>query len=762
MTKVHAFAPASAGLALLFFLMAFSGPAIAQTTYTINSLGDQAGQNDAICLSTAGTCTLRAALQASFFASPPITIEIDDEIPTNSSGNSIIDVNSPLPPIVVPTTIAGETHPNYSGGGFTYLVINGNSGVDDANGLTLSGASGSTIRHIAVRGFGEDGILVANGTNYTITDNVIGGSWVNTDVPIDGNGGAGIRISNVPSAGNATLVQNNVVMANDGSGIVIQDGTENVLIQGNVIGLRPPLLSPGAFRPQGGNGGFGILIRADAGADNLIGLFAGNTISNNGETGILIRADGQSVFGNRIGVPHEGDVSSGFVSSEYRNGGGGILLEGSDNTVGGTGGQRNVVGHNTLFGIGIGGLSPADDNSVIGNWIGTDSEGASLGHITGIQVSNGSGNLIRSNTISFNTLGLVIKSGGGSYHRNTIVGNFDTGVRFEAAGQLGTTDWADANVIGDQPVGVSVEDYESDNPTGVAMIRRNYIGTNANGDFLGNETGVAVEGTENRVWIGQSGAGNVIVDNTTGIKLRGGASEVLVAGNLIGLHSNGQGMSNGRGIWLREHLGTGAFDNQIGFPVADTINPETWSPGSGLGNVIANNMIGIDLFDAGDGTVNNVIRGNHISGGTVTEVPGIDLGMVEVDVGGAATGPNNQMNYPEFDPAQTQVNPSAGEIEYRFRVQTNVSNAAYPLVIDFYLADGDTQQGMIFLGSDEYLASEAFAFRSGSLPIPGGTPGSGFLVATATDADGNTSQFTIEPAELQLPDSLFQDRFETP
>jgi parallel beta-helix repeat protein len=767
MIRIHT--PTLAGLALVVSLMTSASPLSAQTTYTINSLGDQANaQNDANCVSTAGTCTLRTALQASLFASSPITIEIAAGIPTNSSGKSIINVNSPLPPIVVPTTIAGETHPNYSGGGFTYLVINGNSGVDNASGLVLSGASGSTIRHIAVRGFGEDGILVANGGNYSITDNVIGGSWVNTNVQIDGNGDNGIRIVNASSSGNSTVIQDNVVMANGGSGIVVQDGSSNTVIQGNIIGLQPPLFFPGAFRPQAGNGGDGIVIDDSAGPGNLIGFFAGNTVSNNAGTGIRIRADEQSVFGNRIGVPHEGEVASGYSSEDYGNGGSGVALLSSSNTVGGTGGQRNVIGHNASNGVSLGSslLSnpvEATNNSVIGNWVGTDNEGTSLGQPTGILVINGFDNVIRNNTISFNDTGLSIYSGGSFYTRNRIVKNVIRGVSFRGAGQLGSTDWADANVIADQPAGIQVYDYQSDNPSAVVAIRKNYIGTDADGEFMGNETGIIVQGADNRVWIGQTdGSGNVIADNNTGIRLRGGASGVLVAGNLVGVHRSGQAMGNDRGIALSEFSGAGAYNNQIGFSLTDAIDPETWTPGEDASNVIAYNFSAIELLNGGDGTVNNSIRGNRIFGNLFTELPGINLGMEELDIGGAAAGPNNQMNYPELDPGQTQINPATGEIEYRFRVQTDAANAAYPLVIDFYLADGDTQQGEIFLGSDEYLASQTFEFRSGSLPIPESVPSSGFLVATATDADGNTSQFTIDPVELQMPDSLFQDRFETP
>jgi hypothetical protein len=127
--------------AALLMTALLASPLLAQTTYVIDSLGDEPTQdNNSLCISTVGTCTLRTALQSSLWADPPVTIEVSANIPTSGSGKSVIEVTSPLPPILSQTTIAGDSHPDFEGNGFTNLVIAGVSGVDEASGLVVSGA----------------------------------------------------------------------------------------------------------------------------------------------------------------------------------------------------------------------------------------------------------------------------------------------------------------------------------------------------------------------------------------------------------------------------------------------------------------------------------------------------------------------------------------------------------------------------------------------------------------------------------------------
>ncbi|HSH27310.1 MAG TPA: right-handed parallel beta-helix repeat-containing protein, partial [Wenzhouxiangella sp.] len=392
---------------------------------------------------------------------------------------------------------------------------------------------------------------------------------------------------------------------------------------------------------------------------------------------------------------------------------------------------------------------------------GTNLDGEDLGMSSGIHITASGGtsppNLIVGNRIAYNSRGIYVLGSGGFIRRNRITDN-NTGVDFNGPGQLGSQDIADANVIGNNGTGVWV--FSSGN--GLVAIRNNYIGTDASGASLGNVGGVSVYGADSRVWIGYGGGGNVIVNNTShGINLRQGASDVMIAGDLVGLHSNGQPMGNKVGIVFGNAPASNATGNQVGYKLSDVINPATWLPGNGNGNVIAHNDKAISFAWADDNSTGNVIRGNSIYSNGPAGTRGIDLGMDELDIGGAASGPNKLMNYPDFDAAATEYDAGAAEINYRVRVQTTPANADYPLTIDFYLTDGSSPQGKTFIGSMVYPISAAFEFRTGTLSVNQPVDTSTYLVATATDASGNTSQFSNQPWRLITPeDAIFSDRFE--
>lgn len=736
----------------------------AQTTFVINTLGDNPDNDpgDGDCSTGAFAvdpppvieeCTLRAALEEANATSGPVTIEIDQFIERTVGVLSIIDIESALPFISNQITIAGETHPNWEHEGATHLVLRG-PGSSTFSGLRFSsGAAGSTVRSIGIQGFGGNGILIAGGDNYRIESNVLGGAWGVTTYSYPGNGRIGLVISNSSS----NQVIDNMIVSNDSHGILIEDGSASNLVQGNVIGLSRSGGTIGPFKPENGNGSQGIVVRSSAGPGNAIGYLSGNTIANNGASGILILADGQLVLGNRIGMPHNGNVASGFESSDYGNGHHGISISGSDNVIGTGGAGRNVIGHSGNSGIDL--ADNASNNEITWNWIGTNPEGEDLGMTRGIALNASGNNLISNNNVAYGSMGIQVSAGDSTIVRNTITNN-NTGVRFEAPGRLGSSNFSDANVIGGNGDGVMVWDYAGGD---FVSITNNYIGTDADGASLGNTAGVTVYGAGSTVRIGQpGGAGNVIVNSESfGINLRLEASDVTVAGNLIGIHPNGQPMGNHIGI----SIGSGALktvDNRIGYALDDTINPQVWSPGNDAANVIAHNDNGIYLAGATDDSTGNIIRGNSIYSNGPAIARGIDLGMENLDVGGAASGPNNLMNYPDFDMAATQYDAATTEIDYRVRVQTTPANADWPLIIDFFLTDGNSPQGKTFIGSLEYPETAAFEFRTGTIALPQNAPAGSWLVATATDSSGNTSQFTNEPVQLGLPESIFSDRFEAP
>ncbi|QLQ08452.1 MAG: hypothetical protein HZY76_22335 [Anaerolineae bacterium] len=88
------------------------------------------------------------------------------------------------------------------------------------------------------------------------------------------------------------------------------------------------------------------------------------------------------------------------------------------------------------------------------------------------------------------------------------------------------------------------------------------------------------------------------------------------------------------------------------------------------------------------------------------------------------------------------------EIQLRLRVDSAVANATYPLAIDLFQAapgavQGQVAAGQVFLGRITYNAADAGLtvtrrFTPTSMPEPGD-----LIVATATDALGNTSEFSL-------------------
>lgn len=736
-----------------------------QTTFRINSLSDNANQTSGDGSCNTGEwdgfiaeCTLRAAIEEANATAGQVIIEVSSEISSNADGLSYITIESPLPFISNQITIAGETHPDFvEGENYTRLIILGATNIASGSGMFFTtSASGSVVRHIAIGGFNGNGITLGGGTGYFIHNNTVGMNWNSNSVFGFGNASAGIMVATNSVADSVIL--DNIVGYNDGHGITISASSSNVLLAGNVVGLRPPLISESTFVANAdvANGGDGIHVTPGA-DNNIIGdsFFGGNTVSNNAGTGINIRSDNNFIRANRIGISHPDGVAPDLSESDYGNGGDGLALEGSGNVVGGAD-FPNIIGNAAASGIRIGAVgttSVAGNNNVIDvNFIGMDSAGVDIGQIEGIRIDNGSNNQIQDATIAFNSRGIDLRpdSSSSAILRNTILDN-STGVWFRSSGTLGTSSFSDANVIGDGTRGVQVSAG-----AGSVVMRSNYIGTDANGTDLGNTIGIQINGS-NFVDIGLPNAGNVIgYSIINAILLSNDAAGTSVQSNYIGIHPNGTPIGNGRGIRVSGESNS----NRIGSSRTASLHPDQWQPGTDAGNIIAySNNAGIDLTPGNEQATSNVIRGNRFFANNGTA---IDLGMTELDVGGGASGPNEQMNFPDFDAGNTQFDFDSGTLNYRYRVQTTPANADYPLIIDFYLAEGESAEGLTFVGSESYPDTSAFEFVTGSLSIAPGAASGGYLIATATDSSGNTSQFSLDPVFLgTLPDSIFQDRFES-
>jgi hypothetical protein len=156
----------------------------------------------------------------------------------------------------------------------------------------------------------------------------------------------------------------------------------------------------------------------------------------------------------------------------------------------------------------------------------------------------------------------------------------------------------------------------------------------------------------------------------------------------------------------------------------------------GQANVIAyNREHGVEV--GMDAAIGNTIRGNSIDHNGWL---GIDLGgngVTSNDPGDVDTGPNNLQNYPVLSAA---IAGSATQITGRL---DSAPHGTYS--IDFYASPAADPsgygQGARYLGSTLVTTdATGTAVFDVVLPIPGS--GGEVVTATATDSDGNTSEFS--------------------
>jgi CSLREA domain-containing protein len=184
------------------------------------------------------------------------------------------------------------------------------------------------------------------------------------------------------------------------------------------------------------------LILISANNSTIKGLAINRSLSN-----LRITGSGNKITGNFIGTDVTGTLLVG--------GGGGVGINGSNNTIGGTQpAERNLISGNSTSGgtLGVWMIgSGASGNLVQGNLIGTQNDGTSaLGNGIGVWIDGGSNNSILSNTIAHNlSTGVQIVNGTG----NRIVTN-----SIFANGTLGTdlsNNGVTPNDVGDGDTGAN-------------------------------------------------------------------------------------------------------------------------------------------------------------------------------------------------------------------------------------------------------------------------------------------------------------------
>ena len=679
-------------------------------TYVVDGLGDgvlsgDTNPGDGICSNPVGNCQFRTALEE---ANARIGL---DSLEFSVAG--VIEMNASagaFPAITDQVIIFGNTAPGYPGFDLNleqappavYL-----SGDGTTPGLVFdgAGAAGSLVFALGVVDF-NDGIQILQGAdNVNIHGCYIG---VDDDGTAASNTGRGILIQSDGNiigrfiAAGTPQEYGNVISGNGGHGISLVGASDN-RISGNRIGTHPD----GSMAVA--NGGNGIDVRAPlraAGGVSDWNWFGeidaddgiGNVIAGNAGDGIYANAANTRILGNRIGV--------GLNGLPVGNGGNGISILGAGSIIGvGQPHARNVVANNAT-GILVQGQNNTITNNLVG--FGSPLQGNSE---FGIQVTGSQFTMISDNHVLLADAGGIRVADG---MEETVSGNV-IGVFYDGGSPM---DAGGADVGG---AGIMMENVEG------ASVQLNTVGFYANGIVVlggdpsigGNHIGIDSQDAN----IGNSDAGivlkdtanatlglNRIVHNGLGVVLAGddsGSMSSLVLENLIARNA-------GVGVQV------GAGDEG---PLTSNLNNEIVR-----NSIYANGSIGIDL--GGDGM-------------TFNDVDDVDI------------GDNNLQNYPEVFDVSVVGPRGVSVLEVTWQMDSSPVNTLYPVEAHFYLADesGDGE-GRVYLGSDSVTSPGSMQMSGLTLPtdISGG-----WLVATATDEDGNTSEFS---PVVEFGDPLFTDGFE--
>ena len=705
--------------------------------------------------------------------------------------------------VLIEGNLATQNHVvnNYIGTDISGTLPMGN----EVFGIHIADSEDNTIRGNVVSANGgverNPGILLSNGTtNTTIMGNKIG-----TDFDGDAalkNSGAGIALNNSPGnfIGNQGEVDRNIIFGGielggagttgnqivsnyigpdatgnvaldppNAEGISIGDGaTSNVIGPGNILsGINPG--NAIAINDQNTQGNeiignyFGVkadgtgllsnrstniaIVNADS---NIIGgldtedrnIISGSLL----DYGIAIHSNstGNQVLGNYIGTNTAGDL-------DWGNAGEGILLDNADKTLI----RGNLISGNGTHGITI--TNDSDDNTVSGNFIGTDVTGTGVigNSVDGITISDlssnntiggtsaGAGNIISGNLRN----GVTIR--GGDSNGNLVQGNFigtditgtvALGNALDGISMAGGT--ANNTIGGTVPGARNVISGNGGSGIGVVqpgtsgnIVQGNYIGTNAHGtSAIPNVDGI---------WFGEEAANNIIGGLTPG------ARNVISGNNQFGISINNPGTSgnliqgNAIGTDVSEGL---ALPNDLGGIVL-TLNAGDNVIGGlegGAGNTIAFNQgPGVKTHpDAGTG---NAILGNSIYSNGFLGIDLSDNGVTQNDLDDADTGPNNYQNFPVLNTVEF----SAGYVTIDGSLNSTPSTEFTLQFFANQIADGTGYgEGETLLGT-EVVTTDAGGDIGFNYTLPILVSSGQVITATATDPAGNTSEFSLSAGGAQ-------------
>jgi hypothetical protein len=392
----------------------------------------------------------------------------------------------------------------------------------------------------------------------------------------------------------------------------------------------------------------------------------------------------------------------------------------------------------------------AHDNVIAGNFIGTDAAATFRATVTSTKQAHG---------VHVEQGAYANRIGGTKREdRNVVSGNARHGVGFW---HVGTNE----NVVLNNLVGLTPDGqwHLANRGQGVDLnfgAARNIVGGLAAGErnvIAGNnENGIEIshteETTENRVignYIGTDVTGNAgppfAVNRERGIWIKDRVTNNLVTGNVIANNHLG-------GVLIDEFdnccvTGNVLENNRIGIGVGGAAIPNSeygvrvlaGQTRIGPGNIIAYNPVGIEI--AGQVSFGNTITQNSIFANLGLGIDIDPLGQVNPnDPQDADSGPNQALNFPVLVTVTREV---------------ATGTACSGCRVEVFVADGrDTQHGQ-----GKTLVGEAVADATGLFTATLDNVQFGhYLTATATDADGNTSEFSqnilVRESSNRLPQAV--------
>ncbi|MBK7393826.1 MAG: right-handed parallel beta-helix repeat-containing protein [Chloracidobacterium sp.] len=650
-------------------------------------------------------------------------------------------------------------------------------------GIDIFHSSNNNVYNNTVSDNSKFGILLGNTTPDVFDKHQVGGrpsssiSPVDANLPVENNeiyrnrlerNGVGIAISEgannnvIGSTVSLTLGLGNTICGNvEGVGYGIFMGNTS-FVQGDLITKLPSgnqivgnrIGENVAHEPSPNNVGI-VIFQA---RNNFIGgvlpssgVPIRNIVVANHEDGI--RIGGNRTKGNQIAFNSIG-VSDLFPdNSSFGNEANGIYVsDTSPNDI-----KNNIIGWNHANGISVFGLvlQQGDVNSLLisGNSIGTVNA-AGIGNINaGIRLDEVQDALIGLSGDPKNIItgnggdGILIE--GGSSGRNVIVNSI-----------IGTNE-SGAAKIGNGGNGIRIIGGRENTIGGVQSVGNIISGNVLNGVLVSNSTLNKIYGNRIGVINGADGNNRKLGNGLNGIKLfetsHTAIGDPVLNGyrNFIGGNQSGivlQGGTTGFTLIKGNFIGTDTVDTNLG-NVADGIfitEAAARNVVGGVAEVGSGNRI---AYNGGDGVranetagCCNVIDPNTIYGNVGL---GIDIGLPGVtpnDPGDGDTGANNLQNYPEI--TNFLINGS-GDLVVSYKIDSLSSNSNYGvggIYVEFFKADSGGE-GKLFLGLDYYTILDHGPGPPGIKVVNlGNATALGYatgdrITSTATDADGNTSEF---------------------